>query len=218
MGRKLKRFWRKPFLNKLYDLSNLYYVLKGVIFYRWVFEKFGTGSYIRKPVLILSPNFMRIGRNVGIRDGVRLEVIPSSGRCSPHLVIEDDTNIEQNVHIICHCNVHIGNNVSITGNCSIVDVTHPFTDVSSPAKIGSRIDDEDSFVEIGEGAFIGMGAVILPNVRIGKHAVIGANSVVNRSVPDYSVAAGAPAIVVKQYDFEKEAWVRVSSNTSSPTL
>lgn len=218
IGRKLKRFWRKPLLNKLYDLSTLYYTLKGVVFYRWVFEKFGAGSYIRKPVLILYSNFMSIGKNVGIRDGVRLEVIPSSSRCSPRLVIEDDTNIEQNVHIVCHSYVHIGSKVSITGNCSIVDVTHPFTDVSSPVKIGSRIEDEDSFVEIGEGAFIGMGSVILPNVRIGKHAVIGANSVVNRDVPDYSVAAGAPAIVLKQYDFKKEAWVRVSSDTNSPTL
>jgi acetyltransferase-like isoleucine patch superfamily enzyme len=214
IGGKLKRFWRQPFFNKLHDLSNLYYKLKGILFYRWLFERFGTGSYIRKPILILGSNFMSIGKNVGIRDGVRLEVIPSTSR-SPRLVIEDDTNIEQNVHIVCHSYVHIGSKVSITGNCSIVDVTHPFTDVSSPVKVGSRIEDEDSFVEIGEGAFIGMGAVILPNVRIGKHAVIGANSVVNRDVPDYSVAAGAPAIVLKQYDFKKEAWVRVSSTTNS---
>jgi acetyltransferase-like isoleucine patch superfamily enzyme len=212
MARRLKRFWSKPFLDKLHDLSNLYYIVKGVLFYRWVFKEFGSGSYIRKPLLILSSKFMSIGKNVTIRDGVRLEVVASGSRRSPQLVIEDDTNIEQNVHIVCHSHVHIGSKVSITGNCSIVDVTHPYTDLSDSSKIGSRIQDEDSFVEIGEGSFIGMGTVILPNVRIGKHTVIGANSVVDRSIPDYSVAAGAPVVVLKQYDFKKEAWVRVLSN------
>jgi acetyltransferase-like isoleucine patch superfamily enzyme len=212
MARILRRFWGKPFLNKLHDLSNLYYIVKGVVFYRWVFKEFGSGSYIRKPLLILNSKFMSVGENVSIRDGVRLEVVLSASRRTPQLIIDDDTNIEQNVHIVCHSHVHIGSKVSITGNCSIVDVTHPFTDVSGSSKIGSRIQDEDSFVEIGEGSFIGMGTVILPNVRIGKHTVIGANSVVDCSVPDYSVAAGAPVVVIKQYDFQKEAWVRVPSS------
>jgi acetyltransferase-like isoleucine patch superfamily enzyme len=210
MGKRLKRFWDRPLLNKLHDLSNFYYIVKGIVFYRLIFKNFGRGSYIRKPLLILNPHFMSIGKNVSIRDGARLEVVRSGSGRSPQLVIDDDTNIEQNVHIACHCSVHIGSRVSITGNCSIVDVTHPFADVSSADKIGSRIQDEDSFVEIGEGSFIGMGTVILPNVRLGKHAVIGANSVVSRDIPDYSVAAGAPAVVLKQYDFEKETWVRVS--------
>ena len=94
--------------------------------------------------------------------------------------------------------MHIGNNVSITGNCSIVDVTHPFSDVHDSRKIGARILDDDSFVEIGDGTFIGYGAVILPNVRIGANAVIGANSVVAHDVPDYSVASGVPAIIISR--------------------
>jgi len=75
-------------------------------------------------------------------------------------------------------------------------------------KIGARIEDKDSFVEIGDGSFIGYGSVILPNVKIGTYVVIGANSVVVTDIPDYSVAAGAPAMVVKRYDREKQIWVR----------
>jgi len=163
----------------------------------------------------LNPGFITIGERVSIREGVRLEVVRSSELRTPHLVIENDTNIEQNVHIVCHSRVRIGSNVSITGNCSIVDVTHPFSDVHDPKKIGARIQDENSFVEIGDGSFIGFGSVILPNVRIGTYAIIGANSVVAHDVPDYSVAGGVPAVILKRYDFKTQTWVKVSSNSAS---
>lgn len=159
-------------------------------------------------MLILYPGCMRIGCNVSIRDGVRLEVVKTIAGRTPSLIIGDNTNIEQNVHIVCHNRIHIGENVSITGQCAIVDVTHPFEDVNDPTKVGSRIKDDDSFVEIGEGAFIGWGSVILPNVRVGRHSVIGANSVVASDVPDFAVAAGVPATVLKHYDARADRWVK----------
>jgi acetyltransferase-like isoleucine patch superfamily enzyme len=50
---------------------------------------------------------------------------------------------------------------------------------------------------------------VLPGVTIGQHCVIGANSVVNSSIPDYSVAVGAPARVIKRYNQEIGAWEQV---------
>jgi acetyltransferase-like isoleucine patch superfamily enzyme len=218
MWNKLNRFWREPLINKLYILSTFYYKAKGIVFYRLVFKQFGGGSCIRKPIVIWNPGFVSIGDRVSIRDGARLEVVRSSDRRTPHLVIEDDTNIEQNVHIVCHNHVRIGSNVSIAGNCSIVDVTHPFSDVHSSKKIGARIQDENSFVEVGNGSFIGFGSVILPNVRIGTNSIIGANSVVTNDVPDYSVAAGVPAVILKRYDFAKEAWLKTSPPSGAANI
>jgi acetyltransferase-like isoleucine patch superfamily enzyme len=215
MRERLKRFWHAPLLNKLHSLSTLYYRLKGVALYRFLFREFGKGSYIRRPLLILNPGYISMGDRVSIREGIRLEVVRSNGSRIPELTIGNDTNIEQNVHIVCHSRVHIGSKVSVTGNCSIVDVTHPFFNVHDPKKIGERIQDQDSFVEIGDGVFIGFGSVILPNVRIGKCAVVGANSVVIRDVPDYSVVGGVPAVILKRYDFSSNTWLKVSSNTTS---
>lgn len=65
-------------------------------------------------------------------------------------------------------------------------------------------------VEIGSGCWIGKNAVIVGNVRIGRNSVVGANSVVNRDVPDYCVVAGAPAVVVKRYDAILGSWVKVT--------
>ncbi len=161
--------------------------------------RLGRKSVIRRPVLVLNPQYIEIGDDVLIREGSRLEVIITAGRPAPSLRIGSGTNIEQNVHIVCHNRVVIGQNVSITANCAVIDTTHPFKDLEPGRKIGSQIADDDAFVEIGDGAFIGIGSVVLPNVRIGAGAVIGANSVVTHSVPEYSCAAGAPARILRNY-------------------
>ena len=54
-----------------------------------------------------------------------------------------------------------------------------------------------------EYAWVGAGATILPGVCIGRHAIVGAGSVVTKDVPDYAVAVGNPAKVIKMLDKEK---------------
>lgn len=198
----------EPWLNRLYKLSHRYYQIKALLYYRPMFGRLGKGTALRKPLLILNPQYMQIGEHVLIREGARLEAVVSNPHKPPALVIGDHAHIEQNVHIICHRRVLIGANVTITGNCAIVDVTHPYWDVHDPRRIGERIQDEDSYVEIQEGAFLGMGVVVLPNVVIGRRAVIGANSVVTCDIPEYCVAAGAPARVLRRYDPQSGEWRR----------
>lgn len=173
--------------------------LKSELIYRHLFRKFGRGARIRGPLLIVHPEHIEIGDRVYIREGLRLEVVKDGVTADPLLTIGSDTNIEQNVHIVCHCRVKIGARVSITANCAIVDTIHPHDVPGDARKIGARISTAPSFVEIGDGCFIGMGAAILPNVRIGENAVIGANSVVTSDIPPNAVAAGNPARVLSTY-------------------
>jgi acetyltransferase-like isoleucine patch superfamily enzyme len=162
-----------------------------------------------KPLQLSNPRFMHIGENVEIGPAVRMEAIVSNPKRIPELHIGNNVNIEQNVHLICHSRLTIGNNVSITGHCAIVDVTHPYSDVHDPVRIGLRILDEDSFVEIGDGCFLGFGALIMPNVRIGRYCIVGAHSIVTEDVPDYSVVAGNPACLVRSYDVASDSWRKV---------
>lgn len=203
-------FMRLHLPEKLNSLRAAACKIKGVLYYRQIFAGFGSGSKLFKPLLLSNPRFITIGRDVLIRQGARLEVIANRSGGSPKLQIGNNVNIEQNVHIVCHSKITIGNDVSITGHCAIVDVTHPYVDVHDPIKIGSRILNEDSFVEIGDGSFLGFGAVVLPNVKIGRYCVIGAHSVVTKDVPDYSVVAGNPAKLVRQYDSISEEWRSLS--------
>jgi acetyltransferase-like isoleucine patch superfamily enzyme len=204
---KLWRLFHGPLSNKGLALSHLYWRIKARLFYRFLFKRIGAGTVIVRPMLILNADCIEIADHVLIRDGVRLEAVRDPYGRTPSLTIGTNTNIEQDVHIVCHNRVTIGKDVSITGRCAIVDVTHPYQDISA-GKIGDLIANDDSFVEIGDGAFLGYGAVILPNVRIGKRAVIGANSVVTHDVPDFSVAAGGPAKVIRVYSEKLQQWVK----------
>ena len=91
----------------------------------------------------------------------------------------------------------------------IADYNHEYRDVDKPVWEQGEFAQENSHIIIGEGSWLGTNVVVVGKVRIGKHCVIGANSVVTKDIPDYSVAAGIPAKVIKRYDFEKEEWVRV---------
>jgi galactoside O-acetyltransferase len=112
------------------------------------------------------------------------------------LVIGDRVALNDNVMINADCGgkITIGNDVLIGPNTVIRAADHRFSDFGRPiveqGHIGGSID-------IGDDVWIGANAVILPNVRIGRGTVIGAGSVVNADVPDYSVAVGVPARVVK---------------------
>jgi acetyltransferase-like isoleucine patch superfamily enzyme len=142
-----------------------------------------------------------------IRNGVRLEAVLLDPKNPPEIRIGNNVNIEQDVHIVAIGKVHIHDNVSITARCSLLGGTHPFFDIHSPIKIGSRLAGSRSILEIGEGSFLGVGSVIQMNVRLGKGVVVGSNSVVKKSFPDHCVVDGNPAEVVLRYDAQENRWI-----------
>ena len=64
-------------------------------------------------------------------------------------------------------------------------------------------------VLIKQGCWIGQNVVIMPGVTVGELSIIGANSVVTKSIPDRSIAIGAPAQVIKTWDESNNCWVSV---------
>ena len=196
MLEKIRRAATDTLPNKINLIATFAYRIKAMLYYRWVFGSFGSKSFLRKPCFLANTHFMHIGNNTFFAKGVRLEAVLSNPTRRPELRIGDNVNVEQYVHIICHNRVIIGSNVSIAPMCLMMDTTHPFDDIGD-AKVGGLLLDDDAAVEIGEGSVIGIGSVILPNVRIGKRCVLGANSVVTKDIADRSVAVGSPACVIR---------------------
>ncbi|WP_396275136.1 acyltransferase [Granulicella aggregans] len=65
-------------------------------------------------------------------------------------------------------------------------------------------------IVIGDNCFLGYRVAVTPGVTLGEWCVVGANSVVTKSFPPYSMIAGAPARMIKRYSLEERAWVRVN--------
>lgn len=175
------------------------------------FGAIGKGSRIGMSPLIKNKKCIKLGTNVILFPNSRIELIKQySGKYyNPELIIGNNSQIHQNCHITCAQQIVIGNNVTIVANVTITDIIHPHEDVSKPINqnqiktLPVRIDDE---------VYIYNNSVILPGVSIGKHSIIGANSVVTTSVPSYSIAVGNPAKVKKSYNFETKLWERVKSD------
>ena len=111
------------------------------------------------------------------------------------------------------CHVKIGDNVVFGPNVFVADYNHEYRDVTKPIMNQGMFsvwgDESKPCLLVDDDCWIGTNVVIIGNVRIGKHCVVGANSVVNSDIPDYSIAVGVPAKVVKKYDFISNQWIKV---------
>ena len=111
--------------------------------------------------------------------------------------------------------VIIKNNVLFGPDNFVCSYDHSYMDIEKPIMFqGCYSPSKNGHTEllIGEGTWIGTHCVIIGDVHIGKNCVIGANSVVTRDIPDYCVAVGAPAEIVKNYNFENNQWLTVEKN------
>ena len=102
----------------------------------------------------------------------------------------DGTFTAGNNMIICKEHVHIGRGVQIAWGVTISDHDFHKTYTNGVQNI------ETAPVRIGDGAWIGMNAIILKGVSIGEKAIVGAGSVVTKDVPDHALVAGAPAKII----------------------
>lgn len=132
------------------------------------------------------------GDNIG--EGSHVSA-PISGACvSTMLKIGKNTFVNSNLLAMARGGITIGDNVQIAANVQLISNNHdPYERMILTCKP----------VVIEDGAWIGAGATILPGVRVGKHAIVGAMAVVTKDVPDYGVAVGNPAKVVKFLEPEK---------------
>jgi Acetyltransferase (isoleucine patch superfamily) len=150
--------------------------------------------------------YMHVGDRVIVKEGGWLEANPLSDDCV--LGIGAGTSIGYFCHIYATRRVEIGSNVLMGSGVYIADCTHGYEDINRPVidQPARTVGD----VLIGEGSWIGQHAAII-GVKIGKHCVVGANSVVTEDVPGYCVVAGAPARIIKRYDHEKKEWIKAGA-------
>lgn len=102
--------------------------------------------------------------------------------------------------------VIIGNNVNIAQNVVMSGLNHGYEDINVPPREQKC---STSLIKIEDDCWVGANSVITSGVHIGKHVVIAAGSVVTKNVPSFSIVAGNPARVIKQYNPTNKVWEKI---------
>jgi acetyltransferase-like isoleucine patch superfamily enzyme len=121
----------------------------------------------------------------------------------PVVSIGDRVLIGRGSGIVGHLSITIEDDVWTGHNVYITDQNHGYEDASRPISLQTQ---PERPVRIGSGSWLGHGVVVLPGVTIGRHVAVGAQSVVTKDLPDYCVAVGNPARIIRVRD-EHDRWV-----------
>lgn len=162
------------------------------------FHEFGSGSVIHRPLAIYGPWQMAVGANVVVFHGAWLAVERQAWELpAPVLRIGDHVGLRPFCTISAAESIVIEDHAMIGSYTSIIDSDHLQVPGSDNITWNPL---ETTPTRIGHGTWVGERCAILRGADIGRHCIIGTNSVVRGKIPDYSLAVGAPARVVRRLD------------------
>jgi acetyltransferase-like isoleucine patch superfamily enzyme len=170
--------------------------------------------------LFLNPFIHKKGKHTIIRFKSRMDLFPfRKFSIGSNCIVEDFATINNGVGDVTIGNncgiglsnviigpITIGNYVMLAQNIVISGLNHGYADVNLPPRLQKVTTKQ---ITINDDVWIGANCVITAGVTIGKHAVIGAGSVVTKDIPEFCVAVGNPARVIKRYNFETGSWQKV---------
>lgn len=132
---------------------------------------------------------IKLGSNIGF--GMNAQIY-ASGAGTESITIGDNVSMNSNVIINADMggNIVIGNNVIIGPNVVVRASNHAFANTNIP--IREQGHNAGSII-VNDDVWIGANAILLPNIKIGRGAIIAAGAVVTKNVDDYSIVAGIPA-------------------------
>lgn len=195
-----------------YGLLGCLRLLISTVYTKIVYPK---ARLIRLPFDVRNKKNIKIGKAFTAGVGCRLEAFPLVDANKICIEIGENVQINDYVHIGAVGSIKIGNNVLLASKIYISDHNHGSYDSQvSDHPLSMPIDRLPICkpVIIEDNVWLGESVCVLPGVTIGEGCVIGALSVVTKSIPAYSIAVGSPARVVKQYNFESNKWEKLNYN------
>lgn len=168
----------------------------------------------------VNPFYHKKGRRAVVRPRTRMDIVPwNTFQLGEDSTIEDFSAINNGVGSVVIGDrtkiglsntiigpVTIGNDIRLAQNITISGLNHNYEDVNK-AIHEQGVNTAQIVVE--DETWIGANVVVLAGVKIGKHSIIAAGSVVTKNIPPYSVAVGNPARVLKKYNLETKIWEKV---------
>lgn len=184
-------------------------LLRGWV-YRAVLGAAGPGCFIEQNVRLLVPRRIFLGRRVMIGEGCFLDANTAEGR----IELQDDVWLSRGCYIVAgqaevlvgptsyighrclmygHAGIQVGRDVLLANDVQLICGNHTFARRDVPIRAQPP---EGQPIVIEDDVWLGASAIILGGVTVGRGSVVGAGSVVTRTLPPYSIARGVPAQVV----------------------
>jgi acetyltransferase-like isoleucine patch superfamily enzyme len=159
------------------------------------------GFFIRYPVEgevleALDEGRLRIGEGTLLEPGCWLTLAPGAT-----IEIGAGTFLNRNTMLAALDRIEIGDHTMFANGCFVGDADHRFDDPETP--ITSQGFTSKGPVRIGSNCWFGVNCVVTSGVTIGDRCVVGSNSVVTQDLPSGTIAAGAPASVIKSIEFRR---------------
>jgi len=201
---------------KQHPLEKIYHFLSRIqakiftVFLSPCFYKIGSRSVAMPPFRFSNLKLVQIGNNVTIHKGSWINVLNEVTGSDPKIIIGNCVSIGMDGFISAANKIILEDWVLLGRNVYISDHTHGFNNIEMPIVKQEMI--KICVVKIGAETWLGNNSVILPGASIGRHCVIGANSIVNSNIPDYSVAVGSPAKIIRRFDLQKKKWCKVTDD------
>lgn len=161
------------------------------------FARFGDGSWVVPPADVRRPRRIAVGSGVVVMEHSLLQVLDDAGGEEPLLVLGDNVLLARFNTIICGIGVSLGERVASSDSATVFDTWWPGAPFSGL---------EAGPVVIGRHAYLGCNSIVCPGVEVGEGAYVGEGSVVVDDVPPHSVVYGNPARVVRRYEPGERAW------------
>lgn len=199
---------------KRYGLLGCIKLVKALIFTKIFYPK---ARLIRLPFDIRNKRLIEIGNAFTTGFGCRIEAHPLLETGNKCIRIGENVQINDYVHIAAGESVRIGDHVLIASKVFISDINHGnYTgeNADSPDTSPALRALSTKPVVIEDNVWLGESVCVLAGVTIGKGSIIGSLSVVSKSIPPFSIAVGAPAKVIKVYDFESKSWIAVKEDNN----
>lgn len=193
--------------HKLIKTCIYMYKTKEEKYNRALFKSIGKKSNIMYPFMISHHEMISIGNNTIILPELRMQVFPENSGLKSEITIGNNCLFGQRCCILAGGNITIGDDVLVANGVSIISENHGMDPCDKNGYGNQPLLSKDIVIE--NGVWLGDGVKIMPGVKIGEKCIIGAGAIVTKNIPQYSIAVGIPAKVVKKYDFEKMVWEKI---------
>ncbi|MCM0668663.1 acetyltransferase [Flavobacterium tyrosinilyticum] len=175
------------------------------------FFVFKEARLVRFPIDLRGAKYIKVSKGFTTGVGCRLEAYPMNREQT--MFFGENVQMNDYVHITAMKSVIIGSNVLLASKIYISDCSHGSYNGdefdSNPNIIPNKRTLIAKPVVINDNVWLGEFVSVLPGVVIGKGTIVGANSVVSKSLPPYVIAVGSPAKPIKEFNFETQKWVKI---------